>query len=185
MGFKDPWFSEGKQSPLDFERRMYEQTGNPIHVWRAWQMCSDLMRAGVYRCDSLPEWILDYIDRIAATLQERLSESWGKNPDRSQLATVLMDVIGVVPAGRGVTSNALSENRRQHRDLSLASAVRVELRDRPRSLEQVFADVADRETETRRFGETIGIETVKRAWYSWRGFLDEYLASVDHDESSA
>ena len=71
MPFEDPWLRAGKLgSPLDFERRMYEQTKNPIHVWRAYEICSDLMRGGVFGCDALPTWVLDHFDHIVEIVRE-------------------------------------------------------------------------------------------------------------------
>ncbi|HVH27471.1 MAG TPA: hypothetical protein VM818_11945 [Vicinamibacterales bacterium] len=81
MAFEDPWFREGKTtSPLDWERRMHEQTKNPIHVWRAYQICSELMRGwgGDYRCESLPDWVLEYFDAAASAIEELFGDVEGQ-----------------------------------------------------------------------------------------------------------
>src|SRR5262245_38630116 len=103
MPFEDPWFRQGKRmSPLDFERRLYEETGNPLHVLRALQICSELMRGGVYGSDSLPEWILDYLDKAIGEVQEL----WNEPDQQKGVPVKIAEIFGFKRAGQGVRDTA-------------------------------------------------------------------------------
>jgi hypothetical protein len=162
MPFEDPWFRDGKtMSPLDWERRMYERTKNPLHAWRAYQICSELMRGGIYGCDSLPEWVLDYFDATTLVIQDLFNESFDGNvPQR------IADGFGFKRAGQGVRATAFTNFDLEHRDLMLATDVRRLVNAQPtQSREAVIADVAER--------HGLSIETVWDAWTTWRDFLEE------------
>jgi hypothetical protein len=65
MAFEDPWLKKQHPSPIEYERRMYERTSNPIHVLRAYQICRELMEPPGRLCDTLPDWLFQYFDTIA------------------------------------------------------------------------------------------------------------------------
>jgi hypothetical protein len=150
MPFTDPWFREGKtNSPLDFERRQYEQTKNPVHVWRGYQICREC------RCESLPHWILDYLDAVASAVME-LRIRFEDGPIK-QLPAQIADIFGFQRAGQGVRDTAFSEVDRRFRDQGLAITVRRLIRTNPDiSRETIIAAVAER--------EHVSDETVRRAY---------------------
>src|SRR5262245_50998132 len=114
MPFKDPLRRKGRRSPFAWERLMYKRTKNPIYVWRALRMCSDLMRAGTYGCDSLPKWVLDYLDAAALTVEKTIDAA------RRSVPQTIAQGFGFKGAGRGVRDTAFSEYTRQRRDMRLS-----------------------------------------------------------------
>jgi hypothetical protein len=112
MSFEDPWFREGQtKSPLDWERRMFEQTGNPLHVWRAYEICSELMRGGVFHSDSLPSWVLDYFDTVLDAIRELYYENYDGKVTATEMGARLMEALKIKAAGQGVRSTAFSKDR--------------------------------------------------------------------------
>jgi hypothetical protein len=132
MSFEDPWFREGKSmSPLDAERGMYEHTKNPIHAWRALGICSELMRAGTYGCDTLPDWLLDYVDTSSAGVRQ-LFDNAGEIA-HALMAAHLADALGFKRTGQGVRTMAGSNAAVGHRQRALARMVWNRKRDHPTS----------------------------------------------------
>jgi hypothetical protein len=163
MAFQDPWFSEGKMSPLDWERRMYEQTKNPLHAWRALQICVALMRGGSYGCDSLPEWMLDYFKTATSGIQEMFGDALDGNDQA--ITQKLADALGFKRVGQGVRGTAFSNYSLEHRDLMIATGVGREIRLNPtQSIETIIAEFAER--------EQMSSEMVWRAWDHWREFVE-------------
>jgi hypothetical protein len=159
MPFVDPWFRQGsKTSPLDFERRMFEATQNPIHAWRALQTC---IEAG---CDGLPEWVLAYFRTATAAVQELFIDDGLNAPMPIRLA----EALGFKRAGRGVRRDAVERFNQESRDSLLAAEIWGQMRSRPdASQETIIAAVAER----RHLSE----ETVRRAWVRWRRFITAEL----------
>ena len=130
-------------SPLDAERRMYEHTKNPIHAWRALRICTELMRAGTYGCDTLPEWLLDYID----TSTEGVSQVLCNAGDIAHplMAARLADALGFKRTGQGVRTMAGSNVALRHRQQALARMMWNRKRDQPtRSIESIAVDIEAR-----------------------------------------
>jgi hypothetical protein len=105
MSFEDPWFREGKRmSPLDAERRLYEQTKNPTHAWRALEICSELMRGGAYGCDTLPHWLLDYLDTSTEGVRHLFYNAGDLT--HAQMVARLADALGFKATRQGVRTRA-------------------------------------------------------------------------------
>jgi len=162
MPFEDPWLREGQTiSPLDRARRMYAKTENPIHAWRALEICADLMREGVYGCDTLPPWLLDYL----MTSVDRIRDIFNEDPD-GEVSKRIAAALGFKPIGRGVRRQAFRDFARDDRDQMLAKKVWRGRRLQPtHALEAIVAAVAE--------AEQVSPETVWRAWSTWNADLDE------------
>jgi hypothetical protein len=144
MSFEDPWFREGKRmSPLDAERRLYEQTKNPTHAWRALEICSELMRGGAYGCDTLPHWLLDYLDTSTEGVR-RLFYNPG-DFTHAQMVARLADALGFRATRHGVRTTALCNAALGHPQHALARMVWNRKRDHPtRSIESIAIDIEER-----------------------------------------
>jgi hypothetical protein len=143
MPFEDPGFREGAaMSRLDAERHLYQQTRNPIHAWRAFSICSQLMRQRLYGSDALPDWLLDYVDSSMEGLRQLFSSAGGITP--AQMAAGVADALGFSAPGHGIRTasrNAAPGNRQQ----ALARMVWNRRRDDPsRSIESIAAQIEQR-----------------------------------------
>lgn len=169
MPFEDPWFREGKTtSPLDFERRMYEQTKNPLHVWRAYQICRDVGGG------SFPEWVLEYFDTATTTIQMLYGGDF--EAQDAPLLQTIADVFGFKRAGQGVRQTAFSAFDLEHRDLMLAGLVRRAIRLQPAiPIQTIVAEIADQKNTSE--------PTVWRAWDAWKDFLEQEFGSTTSAKS--
>jgi hypothetical protein len=159
MAFEDPWLLRGQTSPIEFERRMYAKTENPIHVVRVLEICLELQSA-------LPDWVAAYLQqRLINHVKDLFNE--GDAPSGSVPAT-LAAALGFQKAGQGVRETAYARHSRALRELHLAGRVRRERGQHPDySLETIMLAIAE--------AEQISVERVRRAWQSWRDFLEDTL----------
>jgi hypothetical protein len=124
MPFEDPWLAKGQSSPLEFERRCFEETnGNPIHVWRAYLICRELTTAPQGPIVAgLPNWILHYLDRIGEHVREMFYRH--DEGESINLGAELAGIMGFKDAGQGRRSTAFVDNELAQRDMSLAIDIR-------------------------------------------------------------
>jgi hypothetical protein len=165
MPFDDPWLRAGKISPLEYERRQYAETRNPIHVVRGYQICSEA------RDDdgsiTIPDWIREYFDHFASTIQELFGEHFDETRPVPDLSNMLADALGFKQPGRGVRTDAFTDWTRHRRDQKLAIRVHREIRLQPtKSITEIVIDLAE--------VQHVAPETaIWRAWSAWQRFLDE------------
>jgi len=158
--FHDPWLHKGQDSPLERERRLYAHTRNPIHVWRALQICSE--QRDEDRSAVLPAWIVDYLDTFTGVIQEWFNERDG---DDTGLADHLTAALGFKPAGRGVRDTAFAAWDQAHRDEHLVIEIRRQSRAQPEvSKADIMADLAER--------LQVSESTLWRAWRARRVFFE-------------
>lgn len=198
MEFEDPWIREGKSSPIEFERRMYEQTNNPIHAWRAHEICCELMRASAFASSTLPAtacilpaWVISYFETATEGIRQVFNAVGDEMMTDEQMIKGLAEALAFKEAGRGLRRNAFKDCDLEHRRQMLASMVWQRLQGRPNdSIEAIAADVedqleeaADSFEERRRNGDIssntppsayetrASARTILDAWRDWREFL--------------
>jgi hypothetical protein len=69
---------------LRYDQELYQNTGNPRHVWHAWQIARKMKVA-------VPDWVLQFVDRFAAseiTKRTRATDT----ADRYEAALTEMEV---------------------------------------------------------------------------------------------
>lgn len=164
-------------SVLEYDRRCYELTKNPIHVWRAYQMCSEMMEGG-FVSDPLPSWIREYFDGIADVVQQLFGDLYadsGSSAARARINEQLAAALGLLEIGQGAKSSAFKDHDLQQRDMRLAMDVRHAKRCAPdRPFEDIFGEVAER--------KQLGVDIVKRAWNRWRVFVEDHLGRMTSGE---
>jgi len=196
--FEDPWFREGKSvSPLDVERRLYQQTKNALHAWRALAICSRRMRAGTYANDTLPVWVMDYFDGGEEGINQLFIDAAADGITDLQVAARLAEALGFKLMGQGVRTSAFTRTALEHRRRALASMVWSSRREHPsRSIESIALELEEQLgtaaaafEQRRRAGEIPAAarpsehelraskETIETAWREWRAFLDDELSS--------
>jgi hypothetical protein len=163
-----PGGNPNENAEVEWHRRMYESSNNPLHVWRAYQICSERLRAHLY--DGMPLWILAYFDRAAEAVQNLFYESLERDLTKAELGDVMIDALDLKRTGQGVRTDAFSNRKREARDRDLASLVLVTKRQHPlRSFEQIFGDIAER--------KNLSADVVERAWAQWRSFAEHMIPS--------
>jgi hypothetical protein len=196
MPFVDPWTSH---SPIEWERRMYEQTGNTLHVWRAIQICSELMLPKGTRpiIDCYPDWVCNYLSVVADRFEELYNAPDG---EVKNFGPVVADCLGMKKLGQGVRSDAYEIWERARRDRMLAVAVWRYLKLNPgASVRDACGFLAEESAERARRFETAKREgrfrpdrqplievdvaytedTYYRAWRDWNGFVTEHLSGIN------
>ena len=136
MPFKDPWLRDGQlDSPIEVHRRVFEKTGDPVHLWRAYEICRELMNATPRPLiETLPEWIFEYLDKVMEWCHKRFNDyPFEKKIDVAGELALLM---GFKATGQGTRRTAFSENQINRRNESLASMV-------GRALEDIGVDPSD------------------------------------------
>ncbi len=103
--FVDPWLQEGKWSPLNWERRLYARTDNPLHVWRAIEICHS--ERPTPSTGGYPDWVYAYLGKVA----ERVHALYLKQADGAveNLGADIAELLEFKPAGQGHRTNALVE----------------------------------------------------------------------------
>ncbi len=142
MPFDDPWLRAGKFSPLEFERRLYTQTGNAIHVIRGYQICSEQTR-GDDGAITLPDWI----GGTLITSRPR-SGIFGEQVDEMRpipdLVSTLAATLDFKQPGRGVRTDAFTDWAETGGMRKLAIRVRCEIRLQPdKSITEIVIDLAE------------------------------------------
>lgn len=182
MAFIDPWLEKGDMSPIDFERRMFEQTKNPMHVWNAVQICSELMFAAPRRIgDGYPDWVYQHLGAVSV----RLRDLCFNRPEDAidNFGAAIADALDLKKAGQGVRRDAFENRKIAWRDQGLASAVWHYLTDHPEAsvreaCTQLSEDSAQRalRSQAARNGSNTdrpwSEDAYFRAWQAWRQFFE-------------
>jgi hypothetical protein len=114
------------------------------------------MRSGFYRCDTLPDFLLNYLDAASLSIQELFG-----NPEVNNIPQRITDALAFKRAGQGIRSDAFSEFDKASRDRMLVVRVGREKRLNPtRPLDTIVADMAER--------EQVGEGVVWAAWSAWK-----------------
>lgn len=192
MPFIDPWLAKGDtMSPLEYERTMFEQTRNPIHVWRTVQICRDLMAHPAGRAlDAFPEWIETYLGTLADGIHELYDQKINDELEQA-LPAAIADLMGFKRAGQGKRADAFDQHELQRRDMYLAQDVDIRLRQEPNLTPREAASrIAEDRIEAKRvfdehkragriiawatFGHPIVTEEViYNAWKAWHDFHED------------
>jgi len=91
--FDDPWLQAGQDSQLEAVRRRYERTGNPLYVWRGYDICRDLLDKNVSQArHPFPTWILDYLDRVTNSLWQLHNEGLS---NQQKTAPLILQAFGM------------------------------------------------------------------------------------------
>jgi hypothetical protein len=198
MAFQDPWLAEGKESPLDFERQLFERTGNAICAWRGYEICSELMRAG--QINGLPVWILDYLDRFTEEVRELFYAGMENTPPPAHaVAARVMAALGLKEIGNS-PSTAFSRIHRDRDERSLACMVwQRKLKTPDASLEAIIADLSMEFSERAALFEQLkesgrldasAIASVherrhseKKIWNAWSRWKDHYSKKSAQDRA--
>ena len=166
MPFDDPWLRAGKISPLEFERRQYAQTRNPIYVVRGYQICSELTR-GDDGAITLPDWIREDFDHFASTVQDLFGEHVDDRPI-PDLVSTLADALDFKEPGRGVRTDAFTEWNQHSRDQQLVALVRRERQRQPsESITNIVMELAE--------AQHVRPRRIWDALKAWQTFLDDTL----------
>lgn len=161
MPFEDPWLREGKISPLEWERRMFQKTENALHAWRALAICASIRRHDAARCDTLPPWLLEYVLTSATSFEELIEDE----PD-DDFPTLIAIALHFRAKGQGVRRAIVRNHERDLRDFQIAIELRGARRLQPAEpLEGLVAGIAE--------ARQLSPETVWRAWSRWNAFIDE------------
>src|SRR5262249_24792972 len=140
MPFEDPWLREGKPSPIDECRRLYEETDNPVCLLRAYGICRALVRQPAPEAqDALPDRVLAPLD----SLEEFVRDVSYEPHDPDALAMRIAQILGFVTrTGQGVRDSAFVQYRRAARDRRFTRALCDEITRRPHvSIETIVFDV--------------------------------------------
>lgn len=192
MTFVDPWFADGQSSsPIDTERRLYEHSGNPVHAWRAFGVCLELMRTG--RIGGLPAWLIDYFENLSDAVREVYYDSADKPLSQDALGERLAAALRFRELGQGVRRDAFQASQVDERDRTIAWMVYHRREQTGSALEIVIGDVVDQLASSaaefdrlRALGLispgaqamthqiAVSESTVWRAWRKWRPFIDEW-----------
>ena len=174
--FVDPWLKDGKASPLDRERRLYKRTDNPVHVWRAIEICHS--ERPTPWTGGYPDWVYEYL----ATMAEGVHALYLKHANGAvvNLDADVAELLGFKSTGQGRRTNALVEWDRSRTRQRLALEVARRLRMDPGlTIAQACSDVsvdhdanhdpapACRSDHERR----VSAEVIEDAYREWRDVL--------------
>jgi hypothetical protein len=84
----------------------YRMTGNPLYAWKGYRVWNSVRHRGAV----LPAWIADYLDRVAANLEEL---TW--NAETTDAARAITKALEMSPKGPSVFRKGRSGDRRTFR----------------------------------------------------------------------
>ena len=82
-------------------KRSYEESGNPLNVWRAYVECR---AAGL----EIPEWVLEYLDRVGRNFWQ-LSMINEKKPPPDEMAPAIAVALEMKKPGKSGSGNVFKQ----------------------------------------------------------------------------
>jgi len=143
---------------LQRQRRAYERTHNPLHLWESYRLCRQ-------HDMELPEHVLAYFDRVADKLA-RMGENAQEAPRR------IVRALEMSPKSPdGLTKSF--EDTDDADKVALLTLVRM---NQGLSYQDAIADVAEHAVEL--VGRTLGEDTVERCYEQFREMHAEHEEDV-------
>jgi hypothetical protein len=131
------------------------RVGNPLHVWSAYLECRSAKLA-------LPDWVLDYLDRVASRLRRRVANN-GLPPSPKDPAAAIATDLEMARRGAGNVFTHYNRNATKDGPIYLAASINDRLLRGERltpALDAVCAETG------------VSKSKLERAWREYKAKLD-------------